>query len=328
MRTTSQSTNIMFLLSFFCILFLALDAVAVAFNDTGNGWKTRGGPYGGDRKDIVIDYHNPEIVFVSSSDLSGVWVSTTGGEKKSPYDFAWHHTKLQTHNTRIAGTFDDDNSYIFACKLDEADSAGHIYRLSYARQQTAIEELEWEKIVFASATAYRAQHVYTNRYLKERVIVVAKNEYRGALNKSIDISRMYISNDYGNPDTWQYVDFGTHPFPGNSLGHFLAKDVIFDPHESEDVGSKATWRVVTDGLDGINVFGVASSKGLIYGVVQSAIAWKRIDDSSDWTMRQITDPDGEVTANLYGGVEIDPYNPENILVGAGYDKPQLSHLLQ
>lgn len=498
------------LLCGFLTLFFNRETVAASLHDTGNEWKTKIGPFGGDRKDIVIDHHNPETVFISSSDLSGVWVSKTGGEKKSPQDFAWHRTKLQTSNTRIAGTFDDNNSFIFACKLDNADSAGLIYRLRYTQQQTDLEAIEWERITFVSPQEYKAQRVYTDPYMKERVIIAAKDVYYAARNQTIDISRLYISNAYGNSGTWQFLDFSTHPFPRNSEGNFLVKDIIYDPHnsarffifcgyftdegqgktavwayhsrdgwqritpeyngltyisfavhpqqrdsyfylfessrqednnvfasgtpsgdeiewrfspivsggqtlskpkarglsisphppnymfmgirgttdtashpsseirglyrsrdngiswekvaasdheymtnikeklyfhptdptiiyagctnfdsirksKSQDIGARDSWQVVTDGLDGINVFGVSPSSGRIYGVVQSSIAWKSTDGSSGWTMRQITDPDGEVTANLYGGVEVDPYNPDNILVGAGYDKPQLSH---
>ncbi|MCD6541769.1 MAG: hypothetical protein J7K38_00375, partial [Thermoplasmata archaeon] len=91
------------------------------------------GPYGGDRKHVIIDPHNPSILFVDSCDDSGVWISKTAGESTGdPFNPAWQHTRFDRGYTEIAGTYDESHTYILAVKTS---GDNHVYILKYSEDE-------------------------------------------------------------------------------------------------------------------------------------------------------------------------------------------------
>ncbi|HDM67257.1 MAG TPA: hypothetical protein ENG62_02590, partial [Thermoplasmatales archaeon] len=123
--------------------------IILDLSDIGNYtkpvWNNILGPYGGDRKHIVVDPHNSSILFVDSCDDSGVWVSKTAGESTNdPYNPAWQHTKLDRGYTEITGTYDENYTYILAVMMNRDN---HVYRLKYRWDEDPAVK-DWEETVF------------------------------------------------------------------------------------------------------------------------------------------------------------------------------------
>lgn len=151
--------------------------------------------------------------------------------------------------------------------------------------------------------------------------------------KSFVSRGMYKSENGGK--TWKAVMKSS-----SSNMAFLKKRFYFDPLDQKiiyagltektsimkSVDAGNSWQVATEGLSGINIFGVAQSGNRIYAVSQSAVAINQDNlKTNKWTASLVYDSFGQVTANLYGGIEIDPFEPNVILIGAGYwAKNQLS----
>ncbi|MDY6972831.1 MAG: hypothetical protein SV775_10930 [Thermodesulfobacteriota bacterium] len=118
------------------------------------------------------------------------------------------------------------------------------------------------------------------------------------------------------PTTLQYLKREIHLDPRNP-------DVLYGGMALEGVQRSIdrglTWTVLNTGLTDINIFGVEvdpSDPMKIYAVAQNVI-FKNLDGlSSDVWEMYIIDL-GFLTANLRGGIAIDAYAPDTILVGAG-----------
>jgi hypothetical protein len=57
-------------------------------------WDNAKEPYGGDRKNVIGDYHNPDVLSVDSYNNSGVWVSKTDRE-------TWHGQGLSSSSLHV-----------------------------------------------------------------------------------------------------------------------------------------------------------------------------------------------------------------------------------
>ncbi|RLF39369.1 MAG: hypothetical protein DRN12_07080, partial [Thermoplasmata archaeon] len=459
-------------------------------NATMQMWDNSLGPYGGDRKNIVIDPHNSDILFVDSCDNSGVWVSKTAGESTGdPNNPAWRHTQLDRGYTEIAGTYDEEYTYIFAVM----GGKNSVYRLKYSKDEDPANK-KWEESVFKEGK-FLGIDIVSDPYRPNRIVIYA-------IDSDTHIFRVFQSIEYGRDGSWKEISFTDPPVDYNidigidsstigfdeenedllylalvysdsnnqmtsalfsynledeqwnklsdeihglitsfsitdnkiymTIGHSMdyilvvgeknnsrynweyrdivledgtvlsscnargiivapydsstlflgitksldeninnldvrglyksvdggltwkrvakpdksymcypkSNSIFFDPNDSKimyigmtnfdcirkSIDYGETWYPITEGLNGINVFGVAVKDDMVYGVVQSAIAMNNDSlTSNNWVYRQIASSNGKVTANLYGGVEIDPFNSSIILVGAGHRHDTLSH---
>jgi hypothetical protein len=308
-------------------------------------WDNAKGPYGGDRKDILIDYHNSDILYTSSVDRSGVWISKTAGEATgNAYNPAWQHTKLDRYSTRIAYSHDDGNSYVYAVKIGDDDSAGYVYRLKYPKNFTTGNPQEdpqlkdWEKI----------QVVSLGPAEKSKGIVYADSNRLGRVvfkffDDSLGNSRVFYSLDYG--DSWVEIDMNWGGFPFNNNGAFIVEQIEFDPEVGDkifllviyqpdklksavaayNVGGR-TWETVSEEFDYSRTQRMTSfsldpdsSDTLYITVIGNSNGelgiGERIGTVYQWQYKNINVDGSPIPKPVLKGITVNPHNPNELFLG-------------
>ena len=301
-------------------------------------WDNSKGPYGGDRKNVVIDYHNPNILFVDCCDNSGVWISKTSGEPTGdPYNPAWQHTKLDRGYAQIKGTYDNDNTYVFSTISRENPN---IYRLKYSKSEDP-QEKEWEKIGFADDLGdILGTFIYSDPYNQERVFISVND-------LSQRETRVFYSIQFGESESWQEILFDTSTFPIESydedIGVYIAEFGFDSTNENKfymSVGygknNQLTsaivsyhldegWSLISEELPGlITSFCLADNNNRIYATIVKSddhafvVGEKEALGDYTWEYRDIKLENGTLIPSSQissiRGIKVSPYDSSTLFV--------------
>ncbi len=298
-------------------------------NNTIQIWDNSLGPYGGDRKNIVIDPHNPNILFVDSCDNSGVWVSKTAGESTDdPYNPAWQHTKLDRGYTEITGTYDENYTYILAVMMNRDN---HVYRLKYRWDEDPAVK-DWEETVFTDNMNLVDVTITTDPYRSNRIIIYG-------LDSETYMFRVFQSSDYGN--SWEEIRFTTPPI-NHDIGVAIS-DLKFSEYNEDTIYlsliyidntrlsrsillsydiENREWLRLSDEIQGwITSFAISDNK--IYMTISRSmnhlllVGERNNDGEYTWEDRDIVLEDGTVLPSTCNarGVTIAPYDNSIIFLG-------------
>ena len=316
-----------------CIIFvlLALLFSYTSFQDGDGGdtaWITCMGPYGGDRKHIVVDPHNSSILFVDSCDDSGVWISKTAGESTGdPHNPAWQHTLLNRGNTEIAGTWDDAHTYILAVRTG---GDNHVYILKYAEIEDP-QTKTWERVEFAKNGNFRGTSIVADPYRPGRIVIYTFD----TLMRSF---RIFESYRYGERGSW--AELQTPPPPINTSNWIAISYILFDKfenilyialkyiNESGKVKSKLLsydeeggWSELSGEVDGLITSFVILPERAYIAVSHSwdhlLMKGEEVGDGYVWSDMDMVLADGAVlpaSCNARGLV-VAPYDPNTMFVG-------------
>jgi len=289
------------------------------------------GPYGGDRKNVIIDPHNPNILFVNSCDDSGVWISKTAGEStNNQYNPAWQHTKLDRGYTEIASTYDENYTYIFAVMNKD----NHVYRLKYNVNQDPSTK-DWEKITFAREGENLLEvTIISDPYRCGRLIIYA-------LDKSNRIFKLFQSIEYGGKGSWNEIDFTMPPVEYDKNIGIYVSDFDFDPNDenllylsliySNDIRlastlfsydlEKSQWKKLSAEIYAlITSFSITDDKiymTLSYSMNHTIVVGKRVGDNYTWEYRNIVLEDGATLPSSCNaiGIVVAPHNSSILFLG-------------
>ncbi len=291
-------------------------------------WDTSMGPYGGDRKHVIVDPHNSSILFVDSCDDSGVWISKTAGEPTGDsHNPAWQHTKFERGNTEIAGTYDEKYTYILAVKTSRDN---HVYILKYSDKEDP-QEKDWENVSFAEGSNFRDTTIVCDPLRPGRVVVYTFDTSRYSF-------RIFESMHYGEAGSWKEVAV---PSPPVSTGRrAIISSLSFD--KEEDVLNMALtyigganelkgkllaydkekgWKELSGEIDGLITSFVILSDRAYMTISHSwnhlLMLGKRTDDGYTWSDLEMKLPNGTVlpvSCNARGLV-VAPYDSNTMFVG-------------
>jgi hypothetical protein len=273
------------------------------------------------------------------------WISKTAGEATgNPYNPAWQHTKLDRYSTRIAYSHDDGNSYVYAVKIGDDDSAGHIYRLKYPKNfqsgnpQEDPQLKDWEKIQVVSLGPMEKSKgiVYTDSNRLEKAVFKFFSE-------SLGKSRIFYSLDYGT--SWVEMNMNWGGFPFNNNGAFIVEPIKFDPEVGDkifllviyqDVELKSavvsynvrdrTWETVSEEFDYSRTQRMTSfsldpdSSDTLYVTVIGNLngelgIGQRISGDYQWQYKNINVDGSPIPKPVLHGISVNPYNPNELFLG-------------
>lgn len=293
-----------------------------------NHWITCMGPYGGDRKHVIIDPHNPSILFVDSCDDSGVWISKTAGESTGdPFNPAWQHTRFDRGYTEIAGTYDESHTYILAVKTS---GDNHVYILKYSEDENP-QNKEWGKVAFTEGSNFRSTTIVSDPLRPGRVVVYTFDTTRNSF-------RIFESMCYGGEGSWKEVVI---PPPPVSTGGWIAISTLSFDREENVLNMALTyidktnelrsillsydeekgWKELSEEIDGlITSFVILSDKA--YMTVSHSwnhllMIGEKTDDGYMWVDKEMILTNGTVlpaSCNARGLI-VAPYDSNTIFVG-------------
>ncbi|MEW6221041.1 MAG: hypothetical protein AB1634_16125 [Thermodesulfobacteriota bacterium] len=165
-------------------------------------WRGGFGPYGGDRKAVVVDPHDSSLLYTDSADEAGVWTSRDAGG-------GWQSTALTFGDSVVAVLDLGDRSRVVAGLSGRA--AGLFWSEDAGATWTAVAELQGQDVLLLAADPYRGDHC---------LAVV-----RPSATEPHDFFR---TTDGGA--TWQALDPGVETVIGEP---FTNGDVAFDPDQPD-----------------------------------------------------------------------------------------------